>query len=290
MPTTNIDPTAVEAVEAAVNKIAAMPAALRWEFLVALLPKLLTAVLLLVVGIVLVKLVRKGARRLLARSKLDPTLHNFIVSILSVSLYILLGVVVLNVLIPTAVTSLVAVVGMFGLAVSLAVKDSLANLAGGFSVLFTKPFAMGDYVKIGGNEGTICEIRLNYTVMKTFDNKVVHIPNGDVAKAQIANFTCESTRRLDLVFSVGYHDDFERAQAIVRELLAENPMALSEPAPIVRMVEHGASALKLGCKVWCATDDYWSLNYDLLEEVKRRFDAAGIGIPYNQLDVRVLGE
>ena len=282
--------TAAE-IQSAVDAIAQMPSNTRLHYLLGkfldLLPKLLTAALILLVGIILVRWAAKFARNLLKHSRLDVTLHNFIVSIICAVLYIVLGIIVVTVLAPSAAGSLIALFGVFGLAVSLAVKDSLANLAGGMSVLFTKPFALGDYVRINGNEGTIQEIRLNYTILKTFDNKVVHIPNGDVAKAEIVNFTYEPTRRLDLVFSIGYGDDFEKAKRIIRGALGDNPLAHRDPEPVVRMSEHGDSAIKIACRVWVDTPDYWTLNFDLLEEVKRRFDAEGISIPYNQMDVHL---
>ena len=110
-----------------------------------------------------------------------------------------------------------------------------------------------------------------------------------MAKAEIVNFTSKPTRRLDLNFSIGYGDDFEQAKGIIRDCLWDNPLALPEPEPLVRMVQHGDSAIVIGCRVWVNTPDYWTLNYDLLEEVKRRFDAAGISIPFHQLDVRLYG-
>ena len=250
--------TAAE-IQSAVDAIAQMPSNTRLHYLLGkfldLLPKLLTAALILLVGIILVRWAAKFARNLLKHSRLDVTLHNFIVSILSALLYILLAIIVVTVLVPSAAGSLITMFGVFGLAVSLAVKDSLANLAGGMSVLFTKPFALGDYVNINGNEGTVQE-----------------------------------TRRLDLVFSIGYDDDFEQAKKIIREIVHDNPLAHSDPEPIVRMVEHGDSAIRIGCRVWVDTADYWTLNYDLLEEVKRRFDASGIHIPYNQLEIAIRRE
>ena len=279
-----------EAMEALKN-LAEMPGNTRWDYLwdgfLKLLPKLLTAVGLLIVGLVLIRTILGLTRKMLQKSKLDPTLHRFLLSIFGICLYIALGTMVLAVLIPDAVGGLIALMSVFGLAVSLAFKDSLANLAGGMSVLFTKPFALGDYVQINSAEGTIEEIRLNYTILRTFDNKVVHIPNGDVAKAQIVNSTCKSTRRLDLTFSISYNDNFEKAENLIMEIVQAHPMAHSDPAPVVRMSEHGASAILLGCRVWCSTSDYWPLKYDLLEQVKRTFDQNGISIPYNQLNVHL---
>ena len=283
--------SAASEIQEVVNALTSMPSDTRWNYLwhkfLDFAPRLLTALIILAAGILLVRWICSFSRKMLKRSKLDPTLHNFIVSIICAVLYIVLGIIVVTVLAPSAAGSLIALFGVFGLAVSLAVKDSLANLAGGMSVLFTKPFALGDYVRINGNEGTIQEIRLNYTILKTFDNKVVHIPNGDVAKAEIVNFTYEPTRRLDLVFSIGYGDDFEKAKRIIRGALGDTPLAHRDPEPVVRMSEHGDSAIKIACRVWVDTPDYWTLNFDLLEEVKRRFDAEGISIPYNQMDVHL---
>ena len=292
METTAMDPNTVtqEAVDALKN-LAQMPGNTRWDYLwdgfIKLLPKLFTAVGILIIGIILVRLLLRLTRKMLQKSKLDPTLHHFMLSIFGIVLYLVLGTMVLAILVPDAVGGLIALMSVFGLAISLAVKDSLANLAGGISVLFTKPFALGDYVQINSTEGTVEEIRLNYTVLKTFDNKVVHIPNGDVAKAQIVNFTCEPTRRLDITFSISYQDDSQKAQELIRSTANAHPMALDNPEPVIRVTEHASSAILICCRVWCKTPDYWPLKFDLLEEVKCRFDQSGISIPYNQLDVHI---
>ncbi len=284
-----IDPNTTQQVEDVLQNITQDP--LSWDYLsnrfLEFLPRLLTAAVVLVVGYLILRWLCSFLKKLLARSKLDPALHGFIVSILQVALWIMLGVIVVTVLVPSAAGSLIALFSVFGLAVSLSVKDSLANLAGGILVLFTKPFSLGDYVSINGNEGSVEEIRLNYTVIRTVDSKLIHIPNGDVSKAQITNYTTSPTRRLDLDFSIGYEDDFQQAERIIQSCLEDNPLALAEPAPVVRMVAHGESAILIGCRVWVENSSYWALKYDLLEEVKRRFDAAGINIPYQQIDVRL---
>ncbi len=292
MDNVTMDPNTMtqEAMDALKN-LAEMPGNTRWDYLwngfLKLLPKLLTAIGILIIGIILIRSIVRLTQKVLKKSKLDPTLHQFILSIFGIALYIVLGIMVLAILVPDAVGGLIALMSVFGLAISLAVKDSLANLASGISILFTKPFALGDYVQINSAEGIIEEIRLNYTVLKTFDNKVIHIPNGDVAKAQIINYTCEPLRRLDLTFSISHEDDFEQAERLILDIVKAHPLAHSDPEPVVRMSEHGASAILLSCRVWCNTPDYWTLQYDLLEEVKRRFDQNGISIPYNQLDVHI---
>lgn len=258
------------------------------EFMISLLPTLISAVLILLVGLILIRITMSFTKKMFEKSKLDPTLHAFTLSIIRTVLYFLLCITVLAILLPSAVSGLIAALGVFGLAVSLAVKDSLSNVAGGLSVLFTKPFSLGDYVKIGGDEGTIREIRLNYTVLTTVDNKTVHIPNGDVAKALIVNYTGQETRRLDLEFSIGYGDDFEKAKAIIRKVAEAHPKAIQDPEPVIRMVSQGESAIVLCCRTWTKTADYWPLYFDMLEQVKTAFDREGINIPYNQLDVHLV--
>lgn len=272
------------------NDVSSMDAKTLWtslkEFIVDYTPKLLVAFIALIIGIILIRLLMSFMRKTFTRSRLDPALHKFMLSMLRVALYIILGITVVG-LLGVPITSLITLLGVFGLAVSLAVKDSLSNLAGGISVLFTKPFSLGDYVSIGGNEGTIKEIRLNYTILKTYDNKQIHIPNGDVAKAQIVNFTGAPTRRLDLEFSIGYEDDMDQAKEVISNIVSKHPLALKDPEPVVRVIRHGDSAIVIGCRVWVNTPDYWNLNYDLLEEVKRQFDQKGITIPYNQMEVHI---
>lgn len=285
--------SAAEEIQEVVGEIAGMDTPHRWRFLLEELkgfaPKLLTIVLILLVGTLLIRMLVRFSRRLLAKSKLEITLHSFILSIFEICLYTLLGILALTILIPDAIGWVVALMSVLGLAVSLAIQDSLSNLAGGISVLFTKPFSIGDYVDIGSSEGTVQDIRLNYTVIKTVDNKVIHVPNGDVAKAQITNFTSEPTRRLDLDFSIGYNDDFALAQRLISGIIAQHPQALADPEPIVRMVGHGESAVVIGCRVWCVTPDYWNLKFDLLEQVKEQFDRNGISIPFNRLYTRSHG-
>ena len=257
------------------------------DYLLASLPKCILFVIVLIAGIILIRLIMAFLKKVLGRSKMDPALQGFSLSILRVGLYILLGITLLTIISTAAAAGVIAAMGIFGLAISLAVKDSLSNLAGGLSVLFTRPFALGDYVAIGTTEGNVQEIRLNYTVLSTVDNKIVHIPNGDVAKAQITNFTGVEKRRLDLSFSIAYEDNFIQAESIILKILDRHSLALKDPEPMVRILEHGASAIVLCCRVWVKTPDYWTLYFDLLEEVKKAFDEEGITIPYNQLDVHV---
>jgi len=249
--------------------------------------KLFWAILVFVIGWLLIKLANKLVCKAFSRTKVDPILYHFALTAIKIVLYVLLALTCLDML-GVKTTSLLTALGAAGLAVSLALQSSLSNLAGGVVLLVTKPFGKGDYVSIGDTEGTVNQIGLIHTILITFDNKRVYIPNGDISGSRITNFTAEAIRRLDLVFSIGYDDDIEQAKAKILQVLAKNPLALQEPEPLVRVCAHGSNSVDIACRVWVSTENYWTLNFDLYEEVKVAFDEAGIHIPFNQLDIHVV--
>ena len=257
-----------------------------WDFILDKGPHLLLAIVILVVGLMLIKWVEKLVKKILLKSRIDETAHKLIIQIVSISLKVLVFLMTASQLgIDTA--SLVTLLGAVGLAVSLAVKDSLGNLAGGFLVLFSKPFVKGDFIETNSVSGTVHNITLFYTTLKTPDNKKIFIPNGEISTAKIINYSAEETRRLDLIYSIGYGDDILQAKQILREITEGTSLALKDPAPEFLVAEHGASAINLAVRIWVRTEDYWTLNFYMNEQVKLAFDKAGITIPYNQLDVTV---
>lgn len=249
--------------------------------------KIFWAIVVFIVGFILIKIAERVTRRLLNRTKVEPILYNFILMVIKIILIILLALTCLDML-GVKTTSLITALGAVGLAVSLALQNSLANLAGGVVLLFTKPFVAGDYVSIGDTEGTVKQISLIHTILNTLDNKRVYIPNGDISGSRITNFSVEPTRLLNLVFSIGYQDDIEKAKAVILQVLEKNPLALQDPPPLVRVCAHNSSTVDLTCRVWVNNPDYWTLNFDLYEEVKIAFDEAGIHIPFTQLDLHVV--
>lgn len=249
-------------------------------------PDLLTAAVILIVGLIIIKFLIGALKKGLKRSKLDPICHKFIISLSKIFLDIIVIIMVCTKL-GVPMSSLVTILGAAGLAISLAIQDSLSNLAGGFILLFTKPFQVGDFIQIADVSGTVKHINILQTKLDTVDNKAIYIPNGQVSAAKIINYSREEKRRLDLTFSIGYQDDFLKAQKIILDIINENNKALTDPEPLVRMCEHGANSINIAVKVWVKSDDYWDLNYDLLENVKLAFDQNGINIPYNQLDVYI---
>ena len=185
-------------------------------------------------------------------------------------------------------TSLVAVLGVIGLAVSLAIQGTLSNLAGGIQVLVSKPFKAGDFVEAGGVSGTVKEVGLAYTKLSTIDNKVISVPNGQISSEKIINYTTAEQRRVDLKFNTSYDDKPEQVIAAIKAVVGAHPKALFTPEPFVRVSAYQDSSIEYTVRVWCATEDYWDLYFDLLEQVKAAFDQAGIEIPYGHLNVHLL--
>ena len=255
-----------------------------WFSTVAL--SVLNAAVVGIVGWLLIKFLLGIIAKFLTRTKIDPLLHTVILSIAKIGLLVLLAISVLDLLgIPT--TSIITSLGAVGLAISLAVKDSIASLAGGVVILLLKPFGLGDYVEIDGTGGTVREITMFNTVLNTPDNKRISLPNDSVSKAKIINYSAEPNRRLDLVFTIGYNDDYSKAKSLIEGVIRDCPLALQDPAPVVRMSGHGASSVEITTRVWVKNAAYFELQFRMYEEVKKAFDANGISIPYNQLDVHL---
>lgn len=251
--------------------------------------QIISALIVFAVGSIAIRLVCKITRKGLSKSRLSLTIHQFIISVLNVALYVILGLTILQIF-NVPMTSIVAALGVVGLAVSLSVQNSLANVAGGIVLLFTKPFEVGDYILFDDVEGTVAQISILNTKMCTFDNKFIYIPNGKLSEDKIVNFTASGTRRLDLDISISYQNDFHQAIALIEAVIEKEPMVIKdeeEKLPLVRMNAHGESAIILTVKVWATSADFWPVRYNLLEAIKDTFDAHNISIPYQQMEVRL---
>ncbi len=220
------------------------------------------------------------------RSKIDVGAKNFLLSVIRIGLYTVVLIMALSVL-KVPISSIITILGAAGLAVSLALQTCLSNLAGGFIILFSKPFVTGDIIEFDGTVGTVRAISILYTKLDTFDGRTAFIPNGKVSDAKLINYTESPLRRIDLTFSISYGEDFKRAQAVICEVINNEPLAQSIPAPIVRMGRHGESSTDIDALVWVKNSDYISARYNLLENVKAAFDENGIEIPFSQLDVHM---
>lgn len=251
------------------------------------LQKIITIVLLFLGCMVTMKIILKLVDRAFIRLEMEKSLHTFIHAALRVILWLLTLCIVLDYM-GVPMTSLVAMLGVLGLAVSLAIQGTLSNLAGGIQILVSKPFKAGDYVEAGGVGGTVKEVGLAYTKLATVDNKVISVPNGQISGEKITNYSSAERRRVDLVFGVSYDNDPQQVIACIKAVVGAHPKALFTPEPFVRMSALKDSAIEYTLRVWCATPDYWDLYFDLLEQIKAAFDQKGIEIPYNQLDVRIV--
>lgn len=252
-----------------------------------MLPSLGTALIVLVVGIIATKISIRIFNKCLARAAVDAAAIGFLSSILKILLYILTIIITLSILnIP--MTSIIAVLSAAGLAIGLALQNSLSNLAGGFIILFSKPFKSGDYVETNSAAGTVESINILYTKIITNDNKSVYIPNGMVAESQIINYSEQNKRRVDFEFGISYSDDLESAKKIILELAAENNLVLNEPeTPFVRLGKQADDSLQIDVRLWVATENYWQVKYDFTEAVNTAFNENNITIPYRQLDVHI---
>lgn len=253
------------------------------------LTKALYGVLLFLACMAVMKVVLSFIDRTMTRLKVEPTVHKFTHSCLKVLMWVVTGLIVAAYL-NFPVNSLVAVLGVIGVALSLSLQGSLSNLAGGITVMATRPFAVGDYVEAGGVSGTVNEIGLVYTKLKTIDNKIIFIPNGEISGEKIVNYNKQEQRRVDLTFTVSYDDDPERVKEIMRQVIGAHPKALFSPEPFVRTTSLGESSVGYTLRVWCATEDYWDLYYDLLEQVRAAFDREGVELTYNHLNVHIMKE
>lgn len=253
------------------------------------LTKALYGVLLFLACMAVMKVVLSFIDRTMTRLKVEPTVHKFTHSCLKVLMWVVTGLIVAAYL-NFPVNSLVTVLGVIGVALSLSLQGSLSNLAGGITVMATRPFAVGDYVEAGGVSGTVNEIGLVYTKLKTIDNKIIFIPNGEISGEKIVNYNKQEQRRVDLTFTVSYDDDPERVKEIMRQVIGAHPKALFTPEPFVRTTSLGESSVGYTLRVWCATQDYWDLYYDLLEQVRAAFDQEGVELTYNHLNVHIMKE
>ncbi len=253
------------------------------------IPSIIMAIIVLIAGLILCKLALKLISKGLDRTKIDLTVNNFIKQCCKIILYVLLITVVLSMLgIPA--TSVVTVIGTAGVAIGLALQDSLSNVAGGIMLMINKPFKIGDYILVSGVEGTVKQITILYTRIDSATNQAIFIPNGQVSGAVVINNNRNECRRVDMTFSISYSDDFEKAREIVLAVLDKNDKVLKNPAASVNMLEQGESAIVLAVRPWCSPADYWDVYFSVTEQVRAAFIAGGVSVPFNQVDVHIVKE
>ena len=249
--------------------------------------RVLSALLLLLVCLALVRLLLGTARRLVERAALDERIKRYILRGLRAFLYLLTALVMAGSL-DIDVSSLIALVGVFGLAVSLAVQDVLGNVAGGMVLLFSKPFTLGDYVSTADGEGEVAEITLTHTKLDTPAGQRVMLPNSKLTAGQIVNYTVRGVRRADHAVSASYDDAPEAVRRACLRALERTPGILPDPAPQVVLTAYGESSIEYRVRFWAKTEDYWDAHFRSLEEIHRAFAEDGVTMTYNHLNVHIL--
>lgn len=249
--------------------------------------KILGALLILLIGFKIINVIEKKLKKTNKFSKIDGSVKTFLISFATLSLKVLIVVVVLSIVgVPMA--SLVTVIGSCAVAIGLALQGGLSNIAGGLMILLFKPFKVGDYISTNGMEGTVKAITIFYTTITTVDNKIVQLPNGGLSNSNITNFSANPKRRVDIDLSVSYNSDIEKVKKVVNSVVSKEELILKEEPVFIRLKTHADSALIFTLRVWVKTEDYWTVYFDLMEQIKKEFDKNNIEIPYNQLDIHMI--
>ena len=249
--------------------------------------KLIIGTLAIVIGFKIINKLSKRFINLAEKRNVDMTLIKFIKSFISYTLKILLVLIIAGSYWKLELSGLAAIVASAEVAIGLALQGSLSNFAGGFIILLLRPFKVGDYIQTGQFEGTVEQIGVFYTSLTTIDNKVVLIPNGSLSNGSLVNYSAKDTRRVDLVFAVSYESDILKVRGILKDIVQQHRLVLDYPEPFVGLLEQADSSLNFAVRVWVNTPDYWTVYFDLLEEVKLRFDKEEISIPYPQIDLHL---
>jgi len=254
------------------------------DWVIEIIPNLITATIILVLGWWIVKLINRLVHKFFQKKDYDLALETFLQSFINIALKLLLFVLVITQL-GVKSSSLVALVGAAGLAVGLALQGSLSNFAGGVLILIFKPFKVGDFISAQGVDGTVKEITIFTTKLNTFGNQLAILPNGQLSNNNIINYNAEDTRRDKIDVGIGYSSNIKKAKEILLEICADQPGILKDPAPAVFVGELGDSSVNLTLRFWAMNEDFWEAHFNVIEETKLRFDKAGIEIPFPQLDV-----
>ena len=249
-------------------------------------PKLLLAIVVVIAGFWAINRLVNFLDRRFEKRGMDPTLRPFIRGLLGIGLKITVAISAIGVL-GVETTSFIAILGTAGLAIGLALKDSLGNFAGGALLLFFRPFKVGDYIEAQGHAGTVSEIQMFHTVLKTPDNKTIIVPNGPLYNGSMINYSAEETRRVDLAFGIGYDEDIDKARKVILDIIQADERILKDPEPMILIKELADSSVNFTVRVWAPTIEYWNLYFELTETVKKAFDAHSVTIPFPQRDVHI---
>ncbi len=249
-------------------------------------PKLIGAIITLIVGLWVIKIIQRAVKRNFEKRDVDVSLRGFLNSMIGILLKIMLLISVVG-MVGVEMTSFIAILGAAGLAVGMALSGTLQNFAGGVMILIFKPFKVGDFIDAQGHTGIVNEIQIFNTILKTPDNKTIIIPNGGLSNSSMTNFSTEPRRRVDFVFGIAYGDDVDKAKKVLLNLINEDERILKDPEPFVAVSELADSSVNLVVRVWAEATNYWGIYFDLQEKVYKTFDKEGLNIPFPQMDVHL---
>ncbi len=251
--------------------------------------KLLLAIVTLIIGLWIIKAIMGGIRRSMEKRDVDATLRTFLHSLLSMLLKIMLVISVIS-MVGVEMTSFVAILAAAGLAVGMALSGTLQNFAGGVIIVLFKPFKVGDFIDAQGHMGTVKDIQIFNTILKTPDNKTIIIPNGGLSTSSMTNYSTEENRRVDFTFGIGYSDDIDKAKKVIDGVIKADSRIFSDPEPFIAVSELADSSVNFAVRVWSKASDYWGIYFDMTENIKKAFDKEGISIPFPQRDVHLFNE
>ena len=244
------------------------------------------ALIIFVIGRIVARFVTNLVRKALARTEMEDTLERFLCNILYALLMVVVIIAAINQL-GVETTSLLAVLGAAGLAIGLALQGSLSNFAAGVLIVAFRPYKVGDFIEAGGLAGTVEEVQIFTTILKSPDNKKIIVPNSQVMAGEIVNYSAKDTRRVDLVAGCGYGDDLDKVSRVLHDIVNSDERVLKDPEPTIAVSELGDSSVNFVVRPWVKAGDYWPVYFDLTKTIKKRFDAEGIAIPFPQRDVHV---
>jgi small conductance mechanosensitive channel len=250
-------------------------------------PKVIGAILVLIIGLWVIKLITSAFGRMMKKKDTDPSLQGFLRSMVSILLKILLFISVMG-MVGIEATSFIAIIGAAGLAVGFALQGTLANFAGGVMILLFKPYKVGDFIEGAGHMGSVKEIKIFTTILNTPDNKIIIIPNAQLSNSSLTNFSTMDTRRVDFTFGIGYGDDFDKAKKVLIDLINADERILKDPEPFIALSELADSSVNIVVRVWAKGSDYWGIFFDMNENVYKSFAKEGLNIPFPQMDVHLI--
>jgi small conductance mechanosensitive channel len=247
--------------------------------------RILAAIVIFIVGKFIVTWLNKLFAKLLERRKVEAGVQSFLKSMVNILLLLMLGIAVVSKL-GIEITGFAALIASAGVTIGMALSGNLQNFAGGVIVLLFRPYKVGDYIEsIAGASGNVMEIQIFHTILKTPDNKVIFAPNGNMSNSVVTNYSQESTRRVDLSFSIEYGEDYKRVEKVLKDLIAADSRILTTPEPFVRLGEMADSSVNITVRLWVNAADYWNVHFDMKEAVYTTFTKEGISIPYPQMVV-----